>query len=54
MSHLFFRKHYGRPIKASEVKVVPHWEKQVDDLSLTISGIYHLSAILEFDKEKER
>lgn len=49
-----FPEAYGRPIKASEVKVVPHWEKQVDDLSLTISGIYHLSAILEFDTEKER
>lgn len=49
-----FPETYGRPIKASEVKVVPHWEKQVDDLSLTISGIYHVSAILEFDKDKER
>ncbi|MGM9966269.1 MAG: hypothetical protein ACI383_02190 [Rummeliibacillus sp.] len=49
-----FPESYGCPVKVREIKVVPHWEQQVDDLSLTISGIYHLSAFLEFDKEKER
>lgn len=49
-----FPESYGNPIKASEVKVIPRWEQQADDLSLSVSGIYHLSAILEFDESKKR
>ncbi|MBO2537476.1 hypothetical protein [Rummeliibacillus suwonensis] len=49
-----FPEAYGRPVKTEEIKVVPRWEQQIDDLSLQVSGIYHVSAYLEFDKEKER
>lgn len=49
-----FPETYGCPVKASEVHVTPRWEQQVDDLSVSLLGIYHLSAFLEFDAGKER
>lgn len=49
-----FPETYGCPVKASEIHVKPRWEQQVDDLSVSLSGIYHLSAFLEFDTSKER
>ncbi|WP_102691179.1 hypothetical protein [Rummeliibacillus pycnus] len=49
-----FPETYGCPVKANEIHVKPRWEQQVDDLSVSLSGIYHLSAFLEFDVDKER
>ncbi|MFJ8262323.1 hypothetical protein ACIQ4I_10245 [Rummeliibacillus sp. NPDC094406] len=49
-----FPETYGCPVKANDIHVKPRWEQQVDDLSVSLSGIYHLSAFLEFDAGKER
>ncbi len=48
-----FPETYGCPVKASKVHVTPRWEQKVDEYSVSLTGIYHLSAFLEFDKGKE-
>lgn len=49
-----FPETFGSPVKAGEIHVTPRWEQKVDELSVSLSGIYHLLAFLEFDDGKER
>ncbi|WP_150284721.1 hypothetical protein [Rummeliibacillus sp. TYF-LIM-RU47] len=48
-----FPEIYGKPTSLNKVKITPRWEQQEDELSVSLTGIYHIAANVEFDDTQE-